>query len=192
MFWGFHQRLHLQCWLALWAEKGPQNSQSWYLTRLKIRIWVNTEFVRDWDEKWVLTQNIGSLGALRVRKHLPAPAFWAPWTWFSLSQRWRRNLWGKPQNISERSGWCGGVICRYFSSRNSWEHLFFLKIEIFTIYLLFPLFLDDPVSFRIWHWATIEHEMKGMAQGWGITKSQKDPLSERSNQFKQKSRNEAR
>ena len=119
MFWGFPQRLRLQRWLALGAQKGPQNSQSWSLTRPKIRIWVNTEFVRDWDEKWVLTQNIGSLGALRVRKHLPAPAFWAPWTWFSLSQRWRRNLWGKPQNISERSGWSGGVICRYFSAEKT-------------------------------------------------------------------------
>ena len=36
--------------------------------------------------------------------------------WFPLSQRCRRNLWGKPQNISERSGWSGGVICRYFST----------------------------------------------------------------------------
>ena len=25
--------------------------------------------------------------------------FWAPRAWFSLSQHWRLNLWGKPQNI---------------------------------------------------------------------------------------------
>ena len=145
MFWGFPQRLRLQRWLALGAQKGPQNSQSWSLARLKIRFWVNTEFVHNWDEKWVLTQNMGSLGALRARKHPPALAFWAPGAWFSLSQRWRRNLWGKPQNISERSGWSGGVICRYFSSRNSWENLFLVKIEIFTICLLLTFFLDDPV-----------------------------------------------
>ena len=58
--------------------------------------------------------------------------FWGPFGAPRASQRWRRNLWGKPQNISERSGWSGGVICRYFSFSNSWENLIFLKIEIFT------------------------------------------------------------
>ena len=46
--------------------------------------------------------------------------FWSPF-WAS-SQRWRHNLWGKPQNISERYWWSGVVICRYFSSRNSCEN----------------------------------------------------------------------
>ena len=40
---------------------------------------------------------------------------------FSLSQRCRRNLWGKPQNISEWSDGVGRVISRYFSARNSCE-----------------------------------------------------------------------
>ena len=35
--------------------------------------------------------------------------------------------WGKPQNISERSGWSGGVICRYFSSRNRCENKIFCE-----------------------------------------------------------------
>ena len=78
-----------QRWLALGAQKGPQNSQNWSFTRQKIRFWVNTEFVHNWDEKWVLTQNMGSLGALRARKHPPALAFWTPGAWFSLSQRLR-------------------------------------------------------------------------------------------------------
>ena len=87
-----------------------------------LRVWVKTEFLRNWDAKWVLTQHRGSLGALRALKHPPAPDVWAPRAWFSLSQRWRRNLWGEPQNISV---WSGVVICRYFSYRNSWENYFF-------------------------------------------------------------------
>ena len=67
-----------QRWLALGAQKGPQNSQNWSVTRQNIRFCVNTEFVHNWDEKWVLTQDMGSLGALRAREHPPALAFWAP------------------------------------------------------------------------------------------------------------------
>ena len=104
--------------IRLWEpKKGLKTAKNWSLTRRKIRVGVKTEFLRNWDAKWVLTQNVGSLGALRAGKYPPAPPFWAPGAGFSISQRWRRSLWGKPQNISERYGWSGRVICRYFSSR---------------------------------------------------------------------------
>ena len=66
--------------------------------------------------------------------------FWASRAWFPLSQRCRRNLWGKPQNISERSDGVGRVISRYFSARNSCEKKTFMLRD-----LLFSFFLDDPV-----------------------------------------------
>ena len=57
--------------------------------------------------------------------------------WFSLSQRCRHNLWGKPQNISERSGWIGGGICRYFSTRNSCDNKTFMKINTSATWFTF-------------------------------------------------------
>ena len=106
--------------IKLWEpKKGLKTAKNWSLTCRKIHVGVKTEFLRNWDVKWVLTQNMGSLGAFRAWKQPPAPPFWAPGAGFSISQCWRRNLCGKPENISERYGWSGGVICRYFSSRNS-------------------------------------------------------------------------
>ena len=64
-----------------------------------------------WPKIWSFGGWKTSFGCFEALFELPEPA--------SVG---RHNLWGKPQNISERSGWSGGVICRYFSSKNSWEN----------------------------------------------------------------------
>ena len=46
-----------------------------------------------------------------------------------LQARWWRHLWGKPEKDLEGPGCSGGVICRYFSWRNSCENWFFVKIN---------------------------------------------------------------
>ena len=88
--------LRLKRWLSgNHAQKGPQDRYKLVfesLTRRKIRVGVKREFFRNWDAKWVLTQNVGSLGAVRAGKYPPAPPFWAPGAGFSISQRWRRSL----------------------------------------------------------------------------------------------------
>ena len=77
----------------LWElKKGLKTAKNWSLTRRNIRVGVKTEFLRNWDAKWALTQNVGSLGAVRAGKYPPAPPFWAPGAGFSISQRWRRSL----------------------------------------------------------------------------------------------------
>ena len=146
MFWGFPQRLRLQRWLSENQAPGAQKAGAGGCFRAlnaprEPIFWVRTHFSSQLWTNSVLTQ---TRIFRRVKDQLWL--FWGPFWAPRASQRWRRNLWGKPQNISERSGWSGGVICRYFSSRNSWENLFFLKIEIFTICLLLPLCLYDPVE----------------------------------------------
>ena len=68
--------------------------------------------------------------------------FWASRAWFSLSQRLRHNFEGSQKNISEIYGWSGGVICRYFSTRNSCENLNLWKETPLLYNLLFSFFLD--------------------------------------------------
>ena len=75
-------------------KKGLKTAKNWSSTRRKIRVGVKTEFLRNWDEKWVLPQNMSSLGALRAGKYRSAPHLWAPGARISISQRWRRSLWG--------------------------------------------------------------------------------------------------
>ena len=149
MFWGYPQRLRLQRWLIEnlppGAQKGGAGGYFPALTAPGAPIfWVRTHFASQLRRNSVLTP---TRIFLRVKDQFLADLrpFLGYRAWFSLSQHWRLNLSGKPQNISERSGWSGGVICRYFSSRNSWENLFFVKIEIFTFCLLLTFFLDDPV-----------------------------------------------
>ena len=149
MFWGFPQRLRLQRWPSENQAPGAQKARAGGCFRAlnaprEPIFWVRTHFSYQLWTNSVLTQNL-IFWRVKDQFWLFWGPFWAPRAWLSLSQCWRHNLWEKPQNISQISGWSGGVICRYFSSRNSWENLFFLKIEIFTIVLLLPLFLDDPV-----------------------------------------------
>ena len=145
MFWGFPQRLRLQRWLSENQVQGAQKAGAGRCFRTlnaprEPIFCVRTHFSSQSRTNSVLTQ-IRILRRVKYQLWL----FWGPFSAHRASQHWRRNLWWKPQNISERSGWSGGVICHYFSSRNSWENLIFLKIVIFTICLLLPLFLDDPV-----------------------------------------------
>ena len=153
MFWGFPQRLRLQRWLienpAPGAQKGgaggasgpSMHPESPYFGWEPI-FHPNYGQIPCWPKIWSFGGWKTSFGCFEALFELPEPA--------SVG---RHNLWGKPQNISERSGWSGGVICRYFTSKNSWENLICLKIEIFTTCLLLPLFLDDPVSSFIYHWS---------------------------------------
>ena len=122
MFWGFPQRLRLQRWLSENQAPGAQKAGAGGCFRAlnaprEPIFWVRTHFSSQLRTNSVLTQ---TRIFRRVKDQLWL--FWGPFWAPRASQRWRRNLWGKPQNISERSGWSGGVICRYFSSRNSWEN----------------------------------------------------------------------
>ena len=64
MFFWLPSKLCLKRWLsenqALEAQKGPQNSQ-----KVVFRVGVKNEFLRNWDAKLALTNNMGSLGLLR-------------------------------------------------------------------------------------------------------------------------------
>ena len=146
MFWGFPQRLCLQRWLsenqapeptklagASRPSMDPESPYYWSEPSLhpiyrEIQFWPKLGFVcRSKTSFWL---------------------FWGPFgdsrACFLLSQCWRHNLWGKPQNISERYGWSGGVICRYFSTRNSCENKTFMKINTSAMWFTFLILSGWP------------------------------------------------
>ena len=101
---------------------------------------------------------LGYLGGSNTSFWLFWGPFWAPWAWFSLSQRWRLNLWGKPQNISERYEWSGGVISNYLSlsffqeqlrKLNFGEHWDFYNLFTFNILSGWPCMSTQTSFLRI-------------------------------------------
>ena len=64
-----------------------------------------------------------------------------------LQARWWRHLWGKPEKDLEGPGCSGGVICRYFSWRNSCENWFFVKINTPATWFTFNTLSGWPCIF---------------------------------------------
>ena len=87
---------------------------------------------------------MGSLGALRVRKHPPAPAFGLMEPDFHSVNIGGATFEGSLKKFLKIWMKWGSNLSLFFFQEQL-RKLFFLKIEIFTICLLLPLFLDDPV-----------------------------------------------
>ena len=66
-----------------------------------------------------------------------------------LQARWWRHLWGKPEKDLEGPGCSGGVICRYFSWRNSCENWFFVKINTPATWFTFNTLSGWPCKNRM-------------------------------------------
>ena len=131
--------------IRLWEpKKGLKTAKNWSLTRRKIRVGVKTEFLRNWDAKWVLTQNVGSLGAVRAGKYPPAPPFWLLEPDFQSTNVGGAAFEGSLKTFLRDMDGVGEYFVAIFLPGT--ENLFFIIIEIFTICLLLTFFLDDPVD----------------------------------------------
>ena len=151
MFWGFPQRLRLQRWLSENQVQGAQKAGAGRCFRTlnaprEPIFCVRTHFSSQSRTNSVLTQ-IRILRRVKYQLWL----FWGPFSAHRASQHWRRNLWWKPQNISEK--WGSNLSLFFFQEQL--RKLIFCKNWDFHNLFTFNILSGWPcMNHPLTHWPT--------------------------------------